>query len=1055
MKKLITIILILAGINLYAQNVSVSGVVVDQSGDPVVGAVVMVEGSTSGVMTDLDGKYKISVPSSAKKIVVSCLSYKKTEVALSQASRIVLEDDSEELEEVVVVGYGSMRRSDLTGSVTSIRMDEDKTSRSSTLDQLIDGRAAGVQLVSSNDGVPDAGISIRVRGISTFSSNLDPLYVVDGVIISGEAQSTVTLNDGTSAARETESANGLSGINPSDIASIEILKDASATAIYGSKGANGVVLITTKQAGKDIPVVNFNTGISITQPARRLDFMSFDQYVGMLTNYPDEATANDWLKRIYTDPVARDELKVVPIDWQDYVFRNGISQRYYLSVSGRPKGYNYLFSLGYNQLQGVVRESDSDNITVRLNLSKDIFKNFNVAYRVGIGYTKTNVKAGTVFGSADSFSSLIRSVSRTKPFRYAGDEYEDDEIGLNLYDQEYLYNPIRHYRDSYNTTERFRVNPSLTMEWKITKWLTFKSTMGADFTTSEKIKGKAERLSISLGNYASVGEDQQLRYNFDNMLLFNKKWRKHSLNATLGQSASRNMYMANSVVGKNLVQLRGWHKAINEATGSNAIYSLYSESQNSILSFFARSIYNYADRYVVTSTLRFDGSSKFRGVNKWGVFPSFAFAWRMTKEPWFHVPAISNLKLRAGWGQVGNQTISSYQTTQTYASTMLGNHFNETGKEGVIYPTNISNQQLKWETSSQIDAGIDISLWKGRLAITADYYRKNTYDLLQNKTISSSSGFQQMAVNDGKILNTGFEMTVDAVPLKYNGIEWLVGGNITVNRNRITSVGAGGAGATIYLTPDSDPITTKAFYGASLQTSYNTDPLNIFVEGQSLGLFYGYVCDGICQEGETAQTAPSKLPGVATETGYMKYKDLNGNGVIDPGDRCIIGCAMPKFTYGFNTSLSYKSFSMKISFVGSYGQQLYNFNNYFDYQVAANKNARMVAYEKAWTPENTESNWPKVGAIDYTFSDRYVEDASYLKISDLTFSYSLPLKKWNTKFLHGTQLSASVGNLALFTKYSGYTTLSNAGGNNLNRIGVDFNSVPFSRSFNFDVKFTF
>lgn len=1052
-KLLLVIILSLSCLLAFAQAAGVTGTVKDSDGNPVAGAVVMIENGRGGVVTDALGRYSISAPSPESVLIFNCLGFKEAKIPIAKRAivNVVLENEAENLDEVVVVGYGAMRRSDLTGSVTSVRINEDEAAKSSSLDQMLEGRAAGVQVLADNSS-PDAGITIRVRGIASFSGNTDPLYVVDGIIVNGASLSITTMSVGSSS-NATESTNGLSGINPQDIASIEILKDASATAIYGSQGSNGVVLITTKSASRDIPVVRYNAGVTVSKATRKIRLLDFDEFVDYLDNYPDNTAANEYLSNIYTDPATRSGLKVTPMDWQDFVMRTGISQRHYLSVFGRPKDTNYFFSIGYYHSEGVLKRTMSDNISGRLNLEKRYGKNIKLTFKTSFGYTKSDMVTGAVSGgNVTSRSSLIRTTMRSKPFMFKSPDAAEEDESQTDSDSELNYGPSRWLKGSSNTSERIRIIPSASFEWRFLPWLTFRSTAGGEVGVQERVKTKAEKISVGNGNLAGIGEDRTVLYNIDNLLIASKKLKKHSVSMTLGQSASRNRYSVESISGWNLPQTSAREKDINNALPQYSQLDSWYRSQSSLMSFFGRGIYNYGDRYVLTATLRFDGSSKFQGSNKWGVFPSLAFAWRIASEPWFKVPVISNAKLRLGWGQVGNQAISNYQTRRTYATSTLGSHFDDSYKDVVLSPSNLANPYLKWETSNQLNAGLDLSLWKGRFTLTMDAYRKDTWDLLQSKNVALSTGVGSMYVNDGSIRNQGLEISIDTVPYKKGTLEWTLGGNISLNRNKIVSVGAGGDSGLLYLDDHSDPVRVNYFYGNTLQTSGDTNPLNIFIEGQPMGLFYGYLTDGIVQTGESGIGFSE---GDSQEPGSIKYKDLNGNGYIDVGDRSIIGNPLPKFTYGFNTSLSFKGLTLTLTFSGAYGFDIFNMNNIQDYATNYTKNVRREAVVNAWSETNPSNKWPKIGIVDNHFSDRFVEDGSYLRLSDLSLSYAVPLKKEKVKFLKALNVSASIGNPLVLTRYSGYSPFANSFGANVKRMGVDLNSAPYPLSYNFDLKFTF
>ncbi len=1061
MKQIIPIVLFLsAALTLSAQQrISISGKIRDSKGAPVAGAVVVLKGNSSfNAVSSADGSYNISLPSGkADTLQFSCLSYKTLDLPVGRSSVInaTLEEDSEQLEEVVVVGYGAMRRSDLTGSVTSVRIDEDKASRSTTLDQMLEGHAAGVQVLSESSA-PDAGISIHIRGIASFSGSTDPLYVVDGVIMNGSSSSVKTMHTSLTSNQSSENTNGLSGINPQDIASIEILKDASATAIYGSQGANGVVLITTKEATRDTPVIYFNPSVTVSTPTRMLDVLDFDDYVDLL-EHSKNSKAEGYLKSLYEDPSTHSGLKVEPVDWQEYIFRTAVKRSYYFSVTGKPKGYNYLFSVYYGHNEGVIRTSQSDGITVRLNLSKELSKSVKLSFKSSVGYTNTNLVTGKLAGgNISSQSSVLRSTLRCHPFKFPASGEEAEEYDAAAED-DINFSPERYVRGSSNISEKVRVNPSLNLEWRIMKGLTFTSTLGADYTTDQRTKSKVARLAPGYGNIAGIGAAQRLYYNWDNLLTFNRKLNAHSLTGTIGQSFSSTSVNTQSITGYNLPQANARELAINNSLPAYTTLDDFTINESTLLSYFLRAIYSFKNRYVLTATVRADGSSKFSGANKWSVFPSFAGAWRITEEPWFDVPAISSAKLRLGWGLVGNQAVSNYQTSPTFSVGVgIGNHSSDTGKDRVLIPSNIPNPNLKWETSDQVNAGFDLSLWKGRFTLTVDAYRKDTRDLLQSKILPPSNGLKSMFVNDGSIRNEGLEFTVDAIALKKKKLELSLGGNISFNRNKILGIGASGDSGLLRLSPDGEEVRCNYFYGSSLQSSGDSNPLNIFIEGQPMGLFYGYVTDGIVQEGEQGLYTD----GYTRDPGYQNYKDLNGNGVLDPGDRCVIGNPMPKFTYGFYAGLDWKRFHLKLDFNGQHGSQIFNLNNLQDYDTSISKNMKNMrrdAYYKAWTPENKSESWPSmdVATADPQLSDRYVEDGSYLRLADVTLSYDIYSSGKKKSVFSSASVGLSCGNAFILTSYSGYSPLNNAYGNDVKRMGVDLNTSPFPRSYSFNVKFKF
>lgn len=1035
-----------------AQSRTVTGTVKDEKGVPVIGAVVMLEGNSSvGTVTDTDGRYSLSVPDTGNhSLKADCIGFKSVSAPVGKSSVVdfTLSEDAQLLEEVVVVGYGSMRRSDLTGSVASVKIDEDDAARNTSIDQMLQGRASGVQVLSNNAS-PDAGVSIRIRGLNTFEGGSEPLYVVDGIMINGSSSSETQMSAGGTENSSNEEVNGLMGINTQDIASIEILKDASATAIYGSQGANGVVLITTKSAGKEKPVVRFTAGMDVAKVNNSIPMLSFDEYCDYL-----EARGRS-ISSFFENPLERTGLKVTPMNWQDFTLRTALSQRYYLSVSGRPKTISYMFSLGYNNKQGIVKNSDVQQLTVRLNFEKSIGRKLKIGTKTGFGYVKSNLTSGANAKVSGSAASLMRSMLVYRPYSTLVDEEDDD--ALDPEEEEVASGPDRWLRLFKNTRDEVRVTPSIYLQWQIVPWLSFKSTFGGDYRSTEVSKYKPNRISRQVGTFASISQFDQWRWNWDNMLMVNKKFNnRHTLSGTLGFSLSQSSKYTNLSEAWRIEQDRAGLEVIN---GGVAPYTntTYNVDEFSLASFLARAIYNYRDRYVLTATYRLDGSSRFREGNKWSSFPSFAFAWRINQEPWFKVGWISMMKLRAGWGMVGNQAIPSYRTLVNFGSGLVPDHSegNESMTQVAIYNSNLANKDLKWETTQQMNVGLDVGFWSGRLTLTADFYNKDTRDLLQQKNISRASGFSTMYVNQGNVLNRGFELSVDAVPLKIGDFEWSLGGNFSLNRNRITFIGNGVERGDIYLAPG-DKRTCNYFWGDTVRSSVSSlAVLNIFIEGQPMGQFYGFKTLGIVQEGEDWPGIGST--GGRAKPGDVKYLDINGNGYIDDDDRTIIGDPNPDFTYGFNTSFSWKGLSLSASFNGSFGNEIYNANNYSEFNTSKSGNrpynVRREAFFGAWSPTNTETVYPRLEYNDEYISDRYVEDGSFLRLSSLSLSYRIPLKK--KKILKGLDLGVSAGNLFVWTKYSEWDPEVNSFGSNIKRMGVDMGSYPSARSVSADIKFTF
>lgn len=1064
----VLVALFLSGVSAYAQT-KVSGTIKDAKGDPIIGAVVIVDGYSSvGSATDANGKYTLVIPSNVKQptLVASCIGFaeKKAIVGKNVVIDFTLEEDSQTLDEVVVVGYGSMRKSDLTGSVTSVKIEEGDASRSSSISDLLQGRAAGVQVLNAG-GAPDAGVSIRIRGLSSFSGSTEPLYVVDGIIINGNSGSESMLSKGGMDNQDgDEATNGLLGLNPQDIASMEILKDASATAIYGALGANGVVLITTKSAKREKPVVNFNAGVDVSTVYKKMDILNFDEYSHYLQDkyllgkeaIGSAATnAERYLSRMYEDINNLEGLKVRPMDWQDQALRTAISQRYYFSISGRPKTLSYNFSLGFQDKQGIIKDTGVKIYTARLNLDKTVGKKFKFGTKTSFSYVDSDMTQGTAGGRMTANTSLVRSMTSFIPYFVDRDEDVDYDV-----EDEFRASPEKWLakENFFNSRKEFRVTPSIYAQYQIVPWLNFKSTLGGDYRNTDRQKFKSAMInSTPEANNGAASVAEYMRWNWDNTFNFNKKFAgAHAVQATLGQSVTSSLNTMQTVEGWNIDQYKGGIECLNGAPNTRRSYS---ESQNQTMSFFVRGIYNFKDRYVLTATYRLDGSSKFKGSNKWASFPSMAFAWRLNQEPWFKVPVISMAKFRLGWGRVGNQSVANYQTMSNFGSGAYPAHNLGNNAETIITlaPSNLANPNLKWETTEQFNGGIDFGMWKGRLTLTADAYYKTTFDLLQSKAVPASSGFTTIAFNEGVILNKGVELAVSAVPVKTRDFEWTIDGNISFNRNQIRTISESSAKKAIWVST-TEQKEVVYFEGSNIGSSnYIYQTANIFMEGYPMGLFYGYKVKGIVPEGGSG--LPLSNGGDPGKPGQLDYYDLNNNGYQDLDDRTIVGDPNPDFTYGFSTSLTWKGLTLYANFIGSQGNDILNFNSACEtYTGDNNRNVFREAYYNAWTPQNTNTKYAALGLLRgqdvKIFSDYFVEDGSYLRLQTLSLSYNVPIKK-NAKILKGLNVGASANNLFIWTKYRGWDPDVNSSGTNIKKMGLDQGSYPSCRAFSVDLKFRF
>jgi len=1064
------LILTLSASSIFAQT-TVKGTVRDAKGEAVPGAVVMLEGSTTvGTVTDHNGNYVLTIPSSAKapKLSFSCIGFNNISVEVGKNSVInaVFEEDSTLLDEVVVVGYGSMRKSDLTGSVASVKVDENEASRSASFDQILQGKAAGVEVINTTEE-GDAGVSIRIRGVTSLNGSSEPLYVVDGVILTEPSESKAL------SSTESESVNGLMGINPQDIASIEILKDASATAIYGAAGANGVVLITTKEATKEKPTVQFNAGVDINTPYGRLDVMDFYTYYDFVYDRKQMGDGT-YAGNICSQMKGTDgEWKRDKMDWQNKYFQNYLRQRYFISISGRPNTFDYRVSFGVNKSGGMVPSTNTDQYTARFNANKSFFKKkLVIGTSINFSYINSSKMQGA--GNTDNgvSSSFIKSMVRSRPYYYFESDIEDEDEELfdtNTYSKS---TPNKWINDTRQTRNEYRIIPNFKASWTIIPELTLKTSVGADYHMRES--GKYRGMSVTRSKAeGGVSNSERYNINWDTTLNFNKKWKKHTLNAMLGYSASRNVTNEHITTSTEIIQYGTQLEGINSSSSNETSLSFY-ESATSKQSVFTRLVYNFSDRYVVTGTFRVDGSSIFDKENRFANFPSFAAAWRINQEPWFKVKVISMLKLRAGWGMVGNCSASPYQTLATYSSFQKGYHFNDAYYvTGLSTSTTMRNKELKWETTNQVNLGLDFGMWDGRLTLTADAYYKRTHDLLQSRSIPYTSGFTTMWSNCGEITNKGLEFTLDATPVATKDIEWSIGGNLSMNRNRLEDIGYDREASEFYFEKG---VQTMAIYDAGqsiANQAYMRGATNITIVGQPIGLFYGYKTMGMVKEGQYG--VPSSKAnydlGKYQQPGQVNYVDMDGNGYIDEKDKTVIGNANPDFTYGFSTRFRWKHLSVGMNFYGVYGNQLMNgmTAQLSDTHLKGNPgNLYIAAYKNAWTTANPNEQYNIFkGAETYGLTwdtvfdtneqeyitDRYIEDGSYLRMSSINVSYYFNLPKQSP--LQRIEIGATVSNPFTWTKYSGFSPVVSSYNITSKRIGVDNGGYPASRAFCFDLKLTF
>lgn len=1026
--------LVLSTTSSFAQQ-SINGLVTDSSdGSPIPGVSVLIKGTTEGTITDFDGKYSLSA-SKGQTLVFSFIGYTAQEIVLQDEIilNVSLESSTESLDEVVVVGYGTSKRSDLTGAVTSINEKSLKAEVVNSLDQAIQGKASGVQ-VSQNSGSPSAATSIRIRGANSLRNN-EPLYVIDGVPVNSDAAQTSTGFDWAGGGNGQTAVNVLSTINPADIVSIEILKDASSTAIYGSRGANGVVLVTTKKGKNGDAVVAYNFNYGIQTPAKYLDVMNLKEFAEYQNELADQG---------YIDQRPEfEDLNLVPkegTNWQDELFRQAIMSEHHLSISGGTEKTQYSISGGYKDQEGLVLGSDFNRVTGRVNVSSQAKKWLNVGINISASRSEETINL------TDSDDGVITTALLMSPYQevrsvdgsWTGPSGNDPSTGIN---------PVAKATEISNDLVRTRVLGNVYATFNLFPFLDLRSEFGTDMSFNNNY-GFLPMYEWGQSSNSLAKSQRQFSNNTfwiqKNYLTFDKQFNSHSLKVMAGQESQKFRY--ESLNGQrqdfvsNDIQELAAGGTDNQLATSNA-------GSNTQVSYFGRLNYNYKGKYLLTGTYRADGSSKFGPNNKWGYFPSFALAWRAAEESFMQdFDWLSNLKLRTGWGQVGNDGIGNY----SYGSSL---QVRATPYGGGFLLNNIPNPNVKWETTTQWNLGLDLGLFNNRVELIAEYYQKYTKDMLLIQPVPDYlgtlngigqgwQGIQPPYSNLGEMENTGFEFTLNTVNVTTDNFTWNTSLTFSKNKNKITSLGL-----------DNASIFRKVqWYDFVTKTAV----------GKPIGQFYGYEVEGIFQSVDEVRNSPTQKPVNelnGTWEGDIKYKDLNDDGVIDDNDRTYIGDPNPDFTYGMTNTFTYKDFDLSVYLNGVYGNDVFNFQRIKTEAMSDLYNNQLKTVANRWTPENTNTDVPRLVQSDPNqntrISSRYVEDGSYLRISNITFGYQLPGKILEKTPLSSLRVFTKVQNVYTFTNYSGYDPEVGSFNQDALLTGVDNGRFPMPRTYLFGLNITF
>jgi len=1036
---------------LHAQNITIKGTVSAADG-PIIGATVKVKGAQGGVVTDFDGNYSISAQSNAT-LVFSYVGYvtKEVKVGGKRLIDVTLEEDETLLNEVVVVGYGTMRKSDLTGAVTQVDNKAFEKSVSTSIDQVLQGRAAGVQ-IQANTGTPGGSSTIRIRGTNSLNASSQPIFVIDGVIIDSDGG-----DDGNS--------NPLAGINPSDILTMDILKDASATAIYGSRASNGVIMITTKRGKSGEATLTYDGYVGWQQMPRKLDVLNLRQYAEHNNDIADAQI------KTHSGTFLRPELLGSGTDWQDELFKTAFMTNHSISLTGGSEKTTYAISAGYLYQNGIAISTSFKRQTIRGNVDTEL---------------KKWLKGGISFSLSDSKQEMeknwdiINTALRSQP----SVAVRNAEGGYDGPDDQWMPETavaLAEIKTNYAKRTNFRINTYL--EAIFMKGLSFKTELSVDYNLN---KTKTYTPDYTFGVKESSQRDgawyknDSKYWSWRNILTYTGTIaQKHNINAMIGQemshnywenmSASNQGYLSNSVI-----DLRA-----GERTGNNVNIDGY-QNNTSLFSYFGRVLYNFDDRYLVTATLRRDGSSKFADGNRWGWFPSAAFAWRASQENFLKDnKVINNLKLRLGWGTTGNQNVQDW----AYQA-MLANYTTPWGV-GVLNANN-ANPDLKWETTYSTNIGFDLSLFNSRIDLVFDWYYKKTNDLLMMLDLpaflGSGAGSNEAygtATNPwgniGSLRNTGIEITLNTVNIENKNFQWRSNFVFSLNRNKVLS-----------LDSDSGSLPQTLQIGSDVATVTNT------VVGKPIGQFWGYKVIGRFDkpedfyyrdaEGNVKPVALPKGASMATSPtsggvfiGDYIYEDINNDGVIDDSDQTFIGNPEPKFTWGFGNTFSYKGFDLSIQFSGSYGNKIMNYQRRFLDITGATSNqlttvlnyARLEKIEadgpddyRNYHVVNTGTIMPRLSTEsgvnkNNRVSDAYVEDGSYIRLQNISLSYTFPRKWIKNLFLTNAKIYCNIQNLFTITKYDGYDPEVGSLRGNALLNGVDYSRYPSPRIYTVGINLQF
>lgn len=1011
-KFTLLVIMMIAGWTMaFAQTSTIRGVVRDDQGNTLPGVSVVERGTTNGIATDNNGNYSITA-SPTGTLVFSFIGSVTQEIAVNNRTviNVTLATASKNLNEVVVVGYGTQTKKDLSTAISTVGAKDIGRQVVTSFENALQGQAAGVQ-VNNPTGEPGSAINVSIRGLNSISLTTGPLYVIDGVPVQPNYDEEIGIGN--------QKPNPLSSINPNDIESIDVLKDGASAAIYGNRASNGVVVITTKRGRAGKPQIGFNMYYGLQKINKKIDLLNGQQFATVF----NQARANAGLSAAYNPDTVRTNT-----NWQDLLYRTAPMQNYQLSVAGGSDKTKYYISGGYQDQQGILRNSDFKRYSVKINLDQQVSDKFKIGTSLSLANTQNNRSVRSELGLNNSGVVLgaLQQIP-TMPVYNANGTY-----ALNPFSQ--TDNPLGALLETHNNIALNQLFGNTYGEYSFMKNLVLRSSIGIDYRAqtenqfnSRELPGFENAPSASRGS-AATGTNTQTIWLWENTLTYNPKLADgNSLTLLAGQSVQNSDRFTSSASGYGFP--------------SDAVPFLYAASnitgissyrdQWGLISYFVRANYNYNDRYYLGGSVRADGSSRFSPANRFGYFPAVSAAWRISQESFFHKSdALSEVKLRGSFGANGNQNIGVYDRFSTYGTGY--NYPNYTGNGtviGGIAPAVIGNNNVKWETTYKTDLGLDLGFLNDRLNVTLDAYLDNTVNLLTAVPLSLSSGAQNSTIiqNLGKIQNKGFEIGINSVNVRSNGFNWTTQFNFSLNRNKVVDLGT-------LVDASGKTVDRQIIYGFSTVQ-----------KGQPLGAFYGYVVQGIFQSAAEVASAP-KQPNAAA--GDLRYADLNGDGVINDSDRKVIGNPNPKFTSGITNTLSYKGVDLSFFFQGSFGNKIFN-NNRALIENMANPFNQSISVLNAWTHAGQDTNIPREVYGDPNnnsrFSTQYLESGTYVRLKNLTLGYTLPVQFMKKAKISSVRIYLSAQNLVTFTKYKGYDPEVNANPLSSTQFGQDYGVYPSAK----------